>query len=60
MPHGATTDNRGSRTGAAHAWPTLVPATPGLFLFDVGYHFARPVPTDLSSAQDATTIGGRA
>ena len=59
MPHGATTD-RGSRTGAAHAWPALVPATPCLFLFDVGYRFARPVPMDLSSAQDATTTGGRA
>lgn len=40
--------------------PTLALAALGLFLFDTGYHFARPMLTDLSSALDVVQVAGQA
>ena len=41
------------------AVPVLALAALGLFLFDTGYHFARPMLTDLSSALDVVQLAGQ-
>ena len=41
------------------AVPVLALAALGLFLFDAGYHFARPVLTDLSPALDVVQLAGQ-
>lgn len=58
MPHG-TTGQGDKQARMRRAWPPLELTALGFFLFDVGYHFARPVPTGLSPVQDVTLLAGQ-
>ena len=51
--------NTSANIAGTLAVPVLALAALGLFLFDTGYHFARPVLTNLSSALDVVQLAGQ-
>ena len=51
--------NAPTGTAGTLAVPVLALAALGLFLFDTGYHFARPMLTDLSPALDVVQLAGQ-
>ena len=55
----AEQNKAGVRTATGPGRLYLILATVGLFLFDCGYHFARPMVTDLSSALDVVMVAGQ-